>query len=105
MAAAGNGRQGPSLPAIGEGPTAAPEAAPGGFPCPACGSRTIVTDSRPRTLLAGWRRRRECVSCATRFTTIEVIVTDDVEASVAFKRRATPLIKALARLAEGLDLD
>lgn len=37
--------------------------------CPLCGKRTHVIDSRIRTY--GLRRRRECVSCFARFTTVE----------------------------------
>ena len=46
----------------------------GGFPCPKCGHRTGVTDSRPDSN-GGIRRRRRC-RCGLRFTTREV--TDDV---------------------------
>ncbi len=40
--------------------------------CPFCGhSETKVTDSRPEESVGGIRRRRECLACGRRFTTIE----------------------------------
>lgn len=41
------------------------------IPCPACGTRTSVLDSRP-SHVQFVRRRRECPSCGRRFTTMEV---------------------------------
>ena len=42
--------------------------------CPSCGSEDIkVVDSRPVDENNSIRRRRECLSCQTRFTTYEVI--------------------------------
>ena len=42
--------------------------------CPSCGSEDIkVVDSRPVAENNSIRRRRECLSCQTRFTTYEVI--------------------------------
>ena len=42
--------------------------------CPFCGySESKVIDSRPTDEGAKIRRRRECVSCAKRFTTYEII--------------------------------
>ena len=42
--------------------------------CPSCGSVEIkVVDSRPVDENNSIRRRRECLSCQTRFTTYEVI--------------------------------
>ena len=42
--------------------------------CPSCGSEEIkVIDSRPVPENNSIRRRRECLSCATRFTTYEVM--------------------------------
>jgi hypothetical protein len=43
--------------------------------CPRCGSCTAVTDSRPSETL-GIRRRRRCVACACRFTTMESVIAD-----------------------------
>jgi transcriptional regulator NrdR family protein len=45
--------------------------APFGMACPKCGKHyTRVLDSRSKIDL--WRRRRECKTCKTRFTTYEV---------------------------------
>ena len=42
--------------------------------CPGCGyAESKVIDSRPVTDANSIRRRRECLSCAKRFTTFEVI--------------------------------
>ena len=42
--------------------------------CPSCGSEDIkVVDSRPVDENNSIRRRRECLSCQTRFTTYEII--------------------------------
>ena len=42
--------------------------------CPYCGySESKVIDSRPADENASIRRRRECLSCATRFTTYETV--------------------------------
>ena len=38
--------------------------------CPACGADTKVCDSRNYN--GGVRRRRECLECERRFTTLEV---------------------------------
>lgn len=38
--------------------------------CPICGEKTIVTNSRPHE--DSKYRRRECVSCGERFSTIEI---------------------------------
>ncbi len=45
-----------------------------GVPCPKCGAKTIVLDSRQHRD-GGTRRRRACPKsrCAYRFTTLEVI--------------------------------
>lgn len=41
-----------------------------GYPCPNCGARTDVKDSRA-TQEGYIRRRRKCKNCTNRFTTIE----------------------------------
>ncbi len=42
--------------------------------CPICGhAKSIVVDSRPTEEHASIRRRRECMSCQSRFTTYEVV--------------------------------
>lgn len=38
--------------------------------CPVCGSKTKVIDSRPYGCEGIWRRR-ECLACKHRFTTME----------------------------------
>ena len=101
MAAAGNGRQGPSLPAIGEGPTRGPYAPSTGYPCPHCGERTTVTDSRPGPF--GWRRRRKCLSCRARFGTIEVVYTNELIAALKFRRLVLPRLEKLVRWAIALE--
>ncbi len=46
---------------------------PVGLHCPGCGKRAFKTlDSRP--VHGGQRRRRECVSCGFRVTTLESII-------------------------------
>lgn len=49
----------------------------GSFPCPECGGRVDVKDSRPSTYFgaATIRRRRSCRGCGKRFSTVEVIET------------------------------
>ena len=47
-----------------------------GLRCPSCGAsyvRQRVTDSRGRRA-GGVRRRRECESCGSRYTTVETII-------------------------------
>lgn len=49
-----------------------PDGYPPGMFCPLCGSGdTKVVDSRPADQGASIRRRRECLSCNSRFTTYE----------------------------------
>ena len=43
----------------------------GGYPCPKCGARTAVYNSRPSH--GSVRRNRGCPSCLHRFTTYETI--------------------------------
>jgi hypothetical protein len=43
-----------------------------GFACPKCGCASRIIDSRAASFGA-WRRRRECVSCDYRFSTLEAI--------------------------------
>lgn len=42
-----------------------------GLPCPKCVNRSFVTDSRPHH--GGIKRRRQCVVCNHRFTTLEQV--------------------------------
>lgn len=100
MAAAGNGRQGASTPAMCEAPTQGPPepaawgSQTGGYPCPGCGSRTIVTNSRPGP--EGVRRRRECTQCQQRFSTVEVHEAD-WDGETNFKRYILPRLLELRR--------
>ena len=41
------------------------------LPCPECGGSSIVTNSRPGPL--GINRRRQCVACEARFSTVELL--------------------------------
>ena len=43
--------------------------------CPKCGGKARTYDSRPRMDNRNWRRKR-CVVCDYRFTTIEMTSTD-----------------------------
>ena len=48
--------------------------------CPKCGSNDDkVIDSRAVKEGAGVRRRRECIACACRFTTIEGIIPEELK--------------------------
>jgi transcriptional regulator NrdR family protein len=47
------------------------------LPCPLCGDRSKVLDTRPGTeITPRTRRRRKCFSCGHRWTTVEI---DDEE--------------------------
>lgn len=48
------------------------------FQCPKCGkhSETKVTDCRKTPNANGWRRRRKCLSCGKRYSTVEVIAPE-----------------------------
>jgi transcriptional repressor NrdR len=74
--------------------------------CPACGERdTRVVDSRDLDDSATIRRRRECASCSTRFTTYErveaarllVVKRDGVRQEFDRDKLANGLRKALTR--------
>ena len=74
--------------------------------CPQCGDRdTRVVDSRDLDDSATIRRRRECTSCTTRFTTYErieaarlvVVKRDGTRQEFDRERLATGLRKALTR--------
>ncbi len=73
--------------------------------CPACGEHEDhVVDSRPAEEGAAIRRRRECASCQTRFTTFErieqqpLMVRKRSGAVVPFER--TKVLEGMARAAE-----
>lgn len=44
----------------------------GSFPCPSCGEKTTVYDSRPSPKIGGVRRRRRCLECGNQFRTYEM---------------------------------
>lgn len=51
-----------------------PDACPTGIACPRCGHKHAkCTDSRPNDAATKRRRRRECLTCGYRFSTIEVV--------------------------------
>lgn len=41
--------------------------------CPVCGGRTEVKESRPRAKNTEVRRRRRCIHCDHRFSTLEEV--------------------------------
>jgi hypothetical protein len=98
MAATGNKRQGASTPAMCEAPTAA-RVSHGGFPCPVCEGRSTVTDSRGA--VEHWRRRRRCLICSHRFTTIEILADTPLEANTRFKRRVFATLRRFLDDVEG----
>ena len=68
--------------------------------CPQCGTRdTRVIDSRDLDDSATIRRRRECASCATRFTTYERV---EAARLVVFKRDGTRQEFDRSKLVAGL---
>lgn len=71
--------------------------------CPKCGGRSLVIDSRPRK--AGVLRRRECASCAQRYSTVETIADDRAISSDLAKllKRFKQVEEELYRLNERLE--
>ena len=62
---------------------------PDGLLCPQCGHGvSTVVDVRANAGNDRLRRRRECVSCRARFTTAEVIVSEERQARIARARRS-----------------
>lgn len=61
-----------------------------GVPCPACGGGTMVYSSRPNalSLAGGIRRRRRCLACRAKFTTLEERVPDQQEEGTALAAAA-----------------
>lgn len=49
-----------------------------GLPCPVCMGKTGVRDSRA-TPEGSIRRRRACLTCDKRFTTVEIMIDEDFE--------------------------
>lgn len=75
--------------------------------CPTCKSETKVYDSRPTE--SGKYRRRECLKCGAKFTTMEVLkhspaagrISITVEQFNRMKRAATAFGKVQAAIADG----
>jgi len=72
--------------------------------CPYCGGESKVVDSRP--LLDGIRRRRECHSCARRFTTHERLAIIEIRVLKTGARGAedfqgSKIIRAIERVCRG----
>lgn len=70
------------------------------FGCPSCGnSSNKVVDSRPLPDRDGRRRRRECLTCGTRFDTYEVhlseLVVGDGGEMTAVGGELLPLINTI----------
>ena len=76
-----------------------------GLPCPNCGGKTVVSDSRGHVL--GLRRRRGCVDCGLRFKTFEQPAELDPRLAENFRRQLRAarerLEVALTTMAEVLD--
>jgi len=69
------------------------------FPCPLCGTKMGIVDSRPTLLgnAAAVRRRRKCLQCNHRLTTYECEAIKDAEDM----RTALGRVVGLARNAVG----
>lgn len=68
--------------------------------CPICGySKNMVVDSRPIEENNSIRRRRECLSCHTRFTTFEIV---DVLNPIVIKKDGTRELFDKNKLLAGL---
>lgn len=52
-----------------------------GFPCPVCGTASLVYSTKQHANTTGWstRRYRKCEQCAKRFTTVELLLIKDEE--------------------------
>lgn len=83
-----------------------PAASGGSFPCPDCGAKTGVKDSRPSLRANGIRRRRKCEGCEKRFTTLEIVREDERWQSpqvVATRETVAALLEVVKRLQAQLD--
>ena len=60
--------------------------------CPVCGGRTIVYDSRPTDDIIN--RRRKCIDCEYRFSTVEVETDIYIRKEEAVKRANKKAIDA-----------
>jgi len=72
------------------------ETSGGNYPCPVCGGRAFVTDSRPRNGRF-IRRRRRCPA-DHRFVTYEIVVAEDEQVELHVRRDA--LRAAMERVRE-----
>jgi len=68
-----------------------------GYPCPKCGTITQVADTRRAE--SNWlRRRRRCIACNNRFSTIEIPTEVlDSYADVANSKDIVALVRLLAQ--------
>jgi transcriptional regulator NrdR family protein len=57
------------------------EKTPSGFPCPKCGTASLVYSTKQHANTSGWstRRYRKCEQCHQRFTTVELLLIKDEE--------------------------
>ena len=75
------------------------------FPCPNCGAKTGVRDSRPSIEIYGIRRRRRCFACEHRFTTMEVAYEKAGGVDVERKNRVLDRMNALLNIVNALRND
>ena len=69
------------------------------FPCPACGGKMSVIDSRPSRSLKAIRRRRKCDACGEKLTTMEMVYAPGVGPD---NNRKQVVMKALNALHEAV---
>ncbi len=68
------------------------------LPCPKCGGDARVSDSRPHEL--GVHRRRKCMKCGERFSTMEMI---RYKQAIKLQNKLNELVEQLMELKEGID--
>ena len=74
------------------------------LPCPSCGDMaTKVTDSRP-TMNGCIRRRRECLGCKNRFSTIELAISDYENENMYFRKNVTKVMDKAKALHDALGM-
>ena len=60
-----------------------------GVPCPSCYGASRVIDTRPlKSDRHALRRRRKCLACKGRFTTIEILADDAASTKISVRDRA-----------------